>query len=286
MIQTLSTAMSAFRTGESYEVVDATGAAWIKAGLAVETDLPPEWISDLYARLDVGAGKPCLLLPHLGEFGHRICTGIRICHWHKCDRTTSVVAIREGEQVLYPSYRHFITNWTDPTDDSRRAGTMRSPASMWPDITSRFPDHVAIEQGGLTPTQELIAICPDQRIPFRPKRRGLTAEVLIGVRRRQFHDTKNFPHWQRIADALRAEGITFATIGDRSSSFDLDGQEWHSRDFDTDAAIEGMQSCRLFLSTDTGSAHLAATVGCRQLVIREEFFGRNFVPRMKQVNPN
>jgi len=195
------------------------------------------------------------------------------------------MACREGEQVLYPSFQRFVTDWKSPITDTLTAGTMRSPVAWWPNITSRYPDHTPIEQGGLTRTQELIALHPEERIPFRPKRRGLKADVLIGVRRRDFSPEKNWNHYQQLADALRAEGISYAVVGDRASSFDLDGMAWTSADYDTDAAIEGMQNCRLFVSSDTGTAHLAAAVGCRQIVFAlHNWKHRNMVPNMEAVN--
>lgn len=285
MLQTLGTAMAAFTAGEPYDVTPEMGRDWIRNGIAVETDVPPEWIADLYRRLEAGADGPVLFTPFLGEFGHLIMTHVRMVAFHKS--VAKIVCCRPGEEVLFPSAYRWITDWIDPTDDRFRAGAMQSPASLWPGIMARFPCHQFIESGNLNRTQEGFAIHPDRRIVFTPRRRGLRADVLIGVRRRDFHHAKNFPraHWQTNADALRAHGLTFAVVGHRSSSYDLRGQAWHSGDYDTDAAIEGMQNCRLFISTDTGSAHLASTVGCRQLVIREEFFGRDFIPRMEQVNP-
>jgi hypothetical protein len=286
MIQTLSTALSAFYAGETYEVIDATGAAWIRAGVAVKTDVPPEWILAFMRRLEIGKGQPCLFLPNLGEFGHKILTGIRYFHFHQASE--KVVCCFPSERVLYPSATEYFTDWQEPPHvfDAMRGGSGHSPVSLWPKIVARFPNHVPIVQGGFSFSEEMLPIHPDERIPFRPKIRGLRADVCISVRNRRYCPVRNWQHYQQLADAIRAAGHTFAVIGHRDTSHDLDGQTCHSGDYDTDAAIELFQNCDLFIGTDSGPSHLASTVGSQMLLFREIASGtRDFFPRMGKVNP-
>jgi len=286
MNESLSTPEQTYHVGQTYLLHEQIAAMWEVSGIATPTETPPEYIARFYARLNEGAGKPCIFTPHLGEFGHQIISGIRLVHWHKASE--KVVCCREGEQVLFPSASSFVTDWTSPPEyrDATTAGSMRSPVEMWGTITSRYPKHLPIEQGGLSHIQELLPIHPSERIPFSPRRRGLRADVLIGIRNRAFHTQKNYPHWQTIADALRAEGRTYAVIGDRATSLQLDGMEWHSGDYDTDAAIEAMQEPgTVYVGTCTGSAHLSAAVGCSMIIIREQWFGRDFGPIMETYNP-
>ena len=287
MIETLAGADHIFDRNQIYEVDMATGVLWVERGLAFHTITPPPFVERFHALLEVGAGMPCLFLPHLGEFGHKVMTGIRLFHWHKS--TFKVVCCRRTERVLYPDADGFFHDWEEPANlkDSERGGSQKSPPSMWPDIVKRWPAFIPIEQGGLTPSQELIALRPRERIPFRPRIRNLPrVDVLLGVRYREFCREKNFPidRWQRLADALSNAGKTFAVAGARPYTLDLPGQAFNTADYDTDASIEAMRGSRLFLGTDTGVSHLAATVGCRMGVIREEFFGRDFIPRMEEVN--
>lgn len=279
-----STARGGYIKGQIYEVSDWDGDVWCMAGHAKCTTANPPHIVNFLERLDAGKGRPCIFLPHLGEFGHQIMTGLRLVHWNTASE--KIVCCKPCEKVLYPSAAGFVTDWKMPAfvKDEETAGSMQSPAAFWPDITARYPNHLPIEQGGLTAGQELLTVHIDERIPFRPRCRGLRPEVLLGVRYRDFHHEKNYPHWNAIAAGLRAEGIRFAVVGGRAGSLHLDGEEWHSGDLDTDAAIEGIQNCRLWVSTDTGSAHLASTVGCNMIVIREPFFGRDFIPRMAAAN--
>ncbi len=222
---------------------------------------------DFISRLDAGSGRPCLFLPNAGEFGVRILTELRMVHWHRASR--KVVCCRKGEEVLYPSADEFVTDWDDPLDDLHRGGT--GPALHWPKIEARYPGFCSIQTAGITTPQERMSVNPQERIPFRPKLRGLRADVCLGIRWRRFAEEKNWHHWQAVGDAIVEAGFTFAVIGVRPTTLDLPAQSHHSSDYaDTDAAIELLQNCRLFVGSDTGTAHLAATVGADMLVFREE----------------
>lgn len=275
-----------FFAGTVYDVPDAIGADVVRKGLGTVSPTPPQHIVEFLARLDEGAGRPCLFLPFVGEFGHLIMSHVRLVHWHKASE--KIVCCRRGEEVLFPTASAFITNWVDPIPDLERVGTHRTNPPQWPDLlrVAQTMGCHPIQVGGLSLAQELHPIEPEQRIEFRPLLRGLRADVVIGTRKREFAPEKNWQHWQRVADALEDASLTFAVIGEKSTSEDLTGQECHTGDLDTDAAIELLQNCRLYIGTDSGGSHLASTVGCPMLVFREPRNGmRDFVPRMQLVNP-
>src|SRR5665213_2038721 len=125
MRQTLATASQVYAANEIYEVEKSIGQLWIIANIAVQTTTPPPHIDRFHALLDHGADQPCLFLPHLGEFGHKIMTGIRIVHWHKASE--KIVCCKPGEEVLYPSATQFVTDWKSPITDAMTVGTMQSP---------------------------------------------------------------------------------------------------------------------------------------------------------------
>lgn len=279
---------TAYRAGKLYDVSDLDAAELVAKGYAEPSTVPPPHVADLLARLDDGADRPCLSLPYSGiEFGHVICSHIRLTHFHKSSR--KVVCCRPGEQVLFPSAAAHVTDWTDPVPDAQRIGTFRDNVIQWPDLLARFPDLYPIRAGGLTPQQELYAIRPDIRIPFRPVRRGLRADILLGVRHRQLFPERNWGNnWQTVADHLNRRGITFAVIGARPTTLDLDGQTCHTGDLDTDAAVELLQQARLYIGTDSGASHLAAAVAaCPMMIFRETRSGsRDLTPRMRQTNPD
>jgi hypothetical protein len=240
-------------------------------------------IGSMLTRLAVGAGRPCLFLPFVGEFGHEVMTHIRLVHFHQASE--KVVCCRPGHEVLYPSATSFVIDWQDPVNDLHRIATMRHKAIAWPVIIDQYPNHQVIAAGGLTREQELYCIEPAVRIPFRPRVRNLKVDVVLGVRQRQFAPIRNWTHWKAVANGLRDAGLTFAVMGNRATSFDLDGQSLHTGDYDTDLAIELLKSCKLYVGTDSGGSHLASTIGASMLVFRETASGsRDLTPRMREVN--
>lgn len=283
MIESFASADATYTAGERYRVSKRDGGMLIDAGLALPTRELPADIATFYRRLEAGAGQRCLFLPMMGEFGHLVMSHIRIVHFHQASE--KIVCCRRGEEVLFPSAAGFFYDYADPIADKFRIATMRRCPFDWRGIEQLYPDHLPIKAGDMTPAEELIAIHPERRLPFKPTRRGLTADVVLGVRRRDFCVERNWQHWQELADRIRVAGYTFAVIGAKPTSFDVTGQEAHSGDFDTDAAIELLQSCRLYVGTDSGNSHLAATVGARMLIFRETAGqSRDLTARMEQVN--
>lgn len=239
----------------------------------------------VFARLDHGAGRPCVFLPFLGEIGWLIMWHMRLVHFSKAAR--KIVCCHRGQECLFPTADEFFYDWQDPVDDTERAGTDRIERK-WPEIQDRFPGVAPIAAGGLTMDEELIPVHPEQRIPLKPRiTRGLKVDVCIGVRNRGFLPDKNYPHWPRVAAELAARGLTFAVIGSQASSYPLDGMACMSGDYgDWDAAIELLQNCRLFVGTDSGGAHLASVANSCPMIVQQvpdpaSGTTRCFIPRMK-----
>lgn len=287
-----ATATGEFRAGMLYAVDPLIADEWIRKGFGYESNDRPQYVQELLARLDDGAGKPCLFAPPVGaEFGHIVLSHMRLVHFHRASE--KVVCCRPGQGVLYPSVgrNDIIEHWTDPTLDKDRMGTSRdvSPEIVpeWADIRAAYPDHHVVTFSGFTLEQELWAIHPTRRIELFPRRRGLRADVVLGVRHRELATNRNWAHWQALAEAANAAGISFAVAAARDTSFDLPGQLMHTEG-DTDAAVELLQHCKLYIGTDSGASHLASTVGAPMLIIgRDDSTGfRDFTHRMAMVNPN
>lgn len=273
-----------YLAGETHMVPDDVAEAMLDVRAAVIDGKPPTWLLELHRRFDAGIEEPCLFLPYVGEFGHKIMSHIRIVHLHAASH--KVVCCQAGNEVLYPSADEFVTDWDHPVPDRERVGTLRQRTFDWSSITRRYPDHVAITAGDLPMEAEVHPFAPGMRIPFAPRKRGLTVDVTLGVRHRECQPVRNWEHWRTVAAKLEAAGLTFAVIGQRDTSLDLPGQSYHSGDYDTDAAIELMQNCKLYVGTDTGSSHLAAAVGVPMLIFRETDSGsRDMTGHMARMNP-
>ena len=258
MLIDLATPAECYARGTIHAVNTRDADEWTRRGIATPTKTPPLYYRKLLDRLDIGRDSRALFLPFVGEFGHMVMTHIRTVHFNRAKE--KIVCCRQGEQVLFPSATECVTNWTDPISDIKRIGSQRSQDFDWSNIISRYPYHAVVPAGDLSTIQELICINPQERIPFKPKRRGLSADVVFGIRRRSFAQEKNWPHWQDVADGISARGYTYAVVGHHATSENLVGQKHHSGDHDTDAAIELIRNCRLYVGTDTGVSHLAAEI--------------------------
>lgn len=271
--------------GETIDIAGFVGTQLIAFNMAEKATEPTDLRERFLERLNVGAGRPCVFLPFVGEFGHKIMYHMRLVEWHEASE--KIVCCRRGEEVLYPSADAYFYDWTDPIDDAERAGTDRIDR-QWPKIEERYCDHVLIPGGGLTYREEMFCIRPEKRIDLQPFAvRGLHVDVCIGTRARQFMPRKNWPYAQLIGDWLRNQELTFAVIGTRASSYAVDGMKYPmSGDYgDIDAAVELLQNCRCFVGIDSGAAHLASTVGC-PMVVQAVPDSRSFIMgRMAVVNP-
>lgn len=276
-----------FQAGTVYELDDAIGAAFVRAGLGERTNEPPEFIRTYLDRINEGAGGQCLFLPYLGwEFGHLVMTHVRFVHFHKSAH--KIVACRQGEEVLFPSAKEFIY-FDDSTHDMQRAGPGRGDgilASDWEEMRAQHPGATVIDTRPSGRTQEFYCIEAGWRIPFSPQKRGLNATVCLGIRSRQFEPQRNWPYWPEVAKALKKRRVDFAVVGKRPTSFDVPGQKFHAGDYqDTDATIEAIQGCKLFVGSNTGTSHLAAAAGAKMIVFpNANSFGGQFIDNMAKVN--
>jgi hypothetical protein len=284
MLEQLATPEQCYVANEVYEAPsDAVGASWVRAGLATISDTPPAFIAEFYARLDDGAGQKCLFLPNLSEWGHLLLTGIRLVHFHKA--SYKIVCCRPGEEVLFPSANEFCTNWTDPiTNDNERVGTIRDKVYPFPEIEAHYADAKPIRTDHLTLAQEMIALYPEQKIPFKVKHCPYhRVDYCLGTRNRPFCPDKNWPHWQKLATRYASMGSSFAVIGGEDEP-DLLHQSFHSRG-NVEMAIDLLRHCRWFIGTDSASSHLASLCGCEMIIFQKEGY-RNFIPIMELHNPN
>lgn len=215
--------------------------------------------------LKIGSGSKAVFLPFIGEVGWLIMHYMRLVHFSQAKY--KIVCCRPGQEVLFPTADEFCTGWHYNAPDTSVTGT--GNPMRWEFAAKAFPDAAPVPSGSLSNQQEFVAIAPGQRIEISPKRRGLQVDVCIGARRRELLPAKNWPHWQKIADALTDAGLTFAVIGTRDSAYTLEGMTCMSGDYgDFDAAVELLQNCRLFVGADSGSAHLASVVDSRPMIVQ------------------
>jgi hypothetical protein len=281
-IQAIDTPQGRLMPGDVGEVYDPLGVYMKMRGRATHAQEPKNLSELLHLRLTNGAGEACVFSPYLGEFGHAIMWHMRLVDFHGATR--KVVCTRRGWEVLYPTADAFDYDWVDPVEDQQRAGTDRM-LREWPAIERRHPGHRLIQSGNTSLSVETITLCPGRQIKLAPKLRGIRADVCIGTRARKMDVTKNWSHWQRVAAALQARGLTVAVIGTRDNSYPIPGAIMSGDYGDVDAAVDLLQNCRLYLGTDSGSSHLASICGPQMLVLPVQV-SKRYLPRMQEANPS
>ncbi|HEX4124525.1 MAG TPA: glycosyltransferase family 9 protein, partial [Tepidisphaeraceae bacterium] len=237
-------------------------------------------------RLQQPADKPALFLPYLGEFGFQVMYHMRYAYFHASPH--KIVCCREEDKVLYPNAAEFFTDWTDPIPDAQRIGTYRGPAVQWPQIIAKYPDAVPlIANLASAQEEEECVLKPGDAIPLHPVKRNLQCDVLLGIRQRPTFPEKNWGHWNEVAAALKAAGITYAVAGASGTTSNVPGQIFNTADHDTDASVEAMQTCKLYVGTDSGASHLASTVGAPMVIFREKASNnRDYTWRMRLIDPH
>ncbi len=206
-----------------------------------------------------------LFLPFIGEVGWMIMHQMRLVHF--TEAKSKIVCCKIGQEALFPSATDFFYDWESPDKESP-VGTGKN--YEWKDIRAKFPLALPVHTGGLSTHEEFKMISQGHKIPLTPRfKRDLAVDVCIGTRNLPLLPEKNYQHWQKLADTLTEMGLTFAVIGTRDSSYALKHMKYMSGDFgDWDAAIELLQNCNLFVSTDSGSAHLASVVDACPMIIQ------------------
>lgn len=247
-----------------------------------------EMTAELHERIHAADGKPALFLPFIGEFGWRLMWHVH--YVHASQASDKAVCIKPGQEILYPSAHLFLDGWEDPIPDALKGGTdplARDTDRIWPEYEEeRWRNWTKMQAGKMSIVMEGYASKLKSTLELKPrKRRGLKVDVCIATRQRDIQPEKNYQHWQVIADWLDLQHMTYAVIGDRKgSSPPLRGQRYMSGDFgDLDAAVELLQSCKVFIGTDSGGAHLAALAnGCPMIIQNIQPKFRNFIDSMRR----
>jgi hypothetical protein len=287
ILESFGTPLRAYHKTEVANVPKELAISLVAGGMAEYTTDPTPAQIDYHNRVKISAGQDCLFLPAHGlEFGHEIMHRCRLIHAHHARK--KIVTCKRGHDVLYPSADQII-HYDDIVPDRERAGAGRD------EFREDELEHLAacngwttVRTGGFTSEQEYECRY-DTNLTLTPRKRGLQADVMLGIRYREFCPEKNWTtdKWNAVAAGLMAAGFTVAVAGKRPYTLDVDHQLFHTGDYpDTDATVEALQNAKLFISTDTGVAHLAALVKTPSLLFRHPGHHRDYIPIMTEINRN
>jgi hypothetical protein len=205
-----------------------------------------------------------IILPFYGEFGFFI---RRYVLWvnHKFKEDDIMVCCRKGQECLFPYVVKFYYDWDD-VDDSIKGKGMKLENYYDEDLISvlekTYPESEIIRKK--PPTIDYHKVKVSVKSYDYPK-----VDVVIGTRKRNLGQGKNFNHWQIVVDYLKEKGLTIGILGLKGTTFVPENVDVVSYDIaNTTECIMGMmQNASIILNTDSGLAHLCRLLGLRQTVI-------------------
>ena len=240
--------------------------------------------------------KPVIILPHYGDFGSFLIWHIRWADAIQAPQKT--VCCQSGEEIFYPSATDFFYDWENPLGDSDRKGWRdwdNEDKARLIELFSRSPEYKNYKEGfnivDLFPVNEpgkyshailtrfgtdgskdktsFFAHPHSNSLRIKPKKLvGLKCDVVLGPRKRIRSRFRNWPHWHKIGEMLKADGLSFAVVGKEETTFKVKHADIYSWEYESpDSIIELLQSTKVFASMDTGTAHLAALVNSTPMVV-------------------
>jgi hypothetical protein len=212
-------------------------------------------INNLHSKL------PTVFAPFLGEFGWFIMWHIRMVDQFQAPE--KIVYCRKGEECYFPTATSFRYDWQD-IPDAKKAGARHTLK-----IEGRNFDFVPSNL--LLPQLEskIPASFYEKPLILNYKKRGLAPDVVLCCRKRDHAPQRNWQHWVKVVSYLEDNNLTYGIVGQQETSYEFPKAQYPSWDYqDSDAAIEMLSNCKLYIGTDTGVSHLASLVKAPMLVFR------------------
>jgi hypothetical protein len=253
----------------------------ISKSFAVPTRYSNKAIAFLKERLR----KPCVILPFYGEYGFFVMSYIRLVHYLDCPY--KIVCCKKGDECYFPSAAEFFYDWEDFIPDKLKCG-FRERYKFGP-VAELSQEELRLEAVLKIKYPSFRLIRFEYPIPFEAVKcfplklsplvnYGLNPQVIICARRRKCigdesdHGRRNFKRWPTIVRALKNAGYSVGAIGERETTYELTGIDVVSWRFPrrSDATLEMLNNCQLYIGTDTGPTHLAALLGTPMVLFRNK----------------
>jgi hypothetical protein len=82
-------------------------------------------------------------------------------------------------------------------------------------------------------------------------------DVCVATRKREHDDFRNYSNWKKIVDLFVRRKIKVAILGKKETTQQIEGISCYSYDYGgVDACVDILKKSKLFITTDTGLAHL------------------------------
>ena len=228
--------------------------------------------------------KPCIILPHYGEFGWFIIRHIRVSHIVKCPH--KVICCRKGDEIYFPNAQEFYYNWKNPQQDHLKNGyrdlrgnDIYEKHKLIENIQKKYPNSILLD---LSPQNQIFKnVCNVdslfEKIPKMVKRQltifkilkevtfplscssqKLSTDVVIGARQRAKSTRRNWLGWSKVANFLTENKIKYGVVGIKETTYPIENAAYYSWNFkNEEATINLINNCKIFIGADTGTTHIA-----------------------------
>ena len=231
--------------------------------------------------------KPCVILPHYGEFGWFIFRYMKIVYSIKSPH--KIVCCNKGEEILFPNSDNFFYEWENPLPYSERNGfrdyNNDSKYILIEKLKKTFPDHEIVDLSSwkiienvfcyIKQVEHLHMFYHWQDIEFdiKVQEKKLPVDIVLGARSRSKNIKRNWPHWDEFSGILRKNNITFAVVGEPNNTYKVPNANYYSWDFQNniEMIIYFLKKSLFFVGNDTGTAHIANFLRKDIFVINKQY---------------
>lgn len=249
--------------------------------------------------------KKSIILPFEGEFGGYVSLFIKEVDLLKTNYE-KIVCCRAGEECLFPSAQGFFYDWEPSISDREKNAFIKNVISEETinKIKNKILQTVNKEINPIVDFHYLGGFCPywpyykNKKVkwftlpifkhffPLSPTNcKTPDIDICIAARKREAASFRNYSNWDKVADWLTRRKMEVAILGKKETTQQMNNVSCYSYNYGgVNACVELLRKAKLFITTDTGLAHLNNFIETPMLILPVP--GWKGEPEMLSINKN
>lgn len=202
---------------------------------------------------------------------------------HIVNAPEKIICCRPGEEVFFPSADKYYYDWKNSIPNRKIKGyhtSIKDKKQLISKIKKEYCDYKIVDfstvtMEGIFNFDDIIrkigldfcgrlesVIIKNIRYKLNPKTNNIKTDVVLGARKRSRTSGKNWKYWNELGALLKEKGLSYSVAGVKDQSYYVDGAECYAWQYESpsDASIEMIQNCSLYIGSDTGVTHLASFI--------------------------
>lgn len=244
--------------------------------------------------------KKSIILPFEGEFGGYVSYFIKEVDLLNT-KYEKIICCRHNEECLFPSAKGFFYDWETTIPDKNKFSFMKNDISE--ETINRIKNKILESSNKeIKPVIEfhyIAGIRPQYRkkrwfdtpilnhfFPLSPTNcKTPNIDICIAARKRENSSFRNYQHWDKVANWLTRRKMEVAILGKKETTQQFKNVSYYSYNYGgVNACVEILRKSKLFITTDTGLAHLNNFIGTPMLILPVP--GWRGEPEMLSINKN